>query len=92
MATEYIGKMFEGQMHGMGKLIYENDEFYNGDFVRGKRHGQGEYVYADGSTFKGSWTDDKICGEVFYIYTYIYRCIDLLLLSGLGLMTRFVER
>ena len=22
-------------MHGHGKLIYENDEFYEGDFVRG---------------------------------------------------------
>jgi MORN repeat len=36
MSTEYIGKMFDGQMHGPGKLIYENDEYYSGDFVRGE--------------------------------------------------------
>jgi hypothetical protein len=35
MSTEYVGKMLDGQMHGHGKLIYENDEFYEGDFVRG---------------------------------------------------------
>ena len=35
MATEYVGKMFDGQMHGVGKLTYENDENYHGDFVRG---------------------------------------------------------
>ena len=35
MSTEYVGKMLDGQMHGHDKLIYENDEFYEGDFVRG---------------------------------------------------------
>ena len=37
MATQYVGKMFDGQMHGLGKLIYDNEEYYNGEFVRGKR-------------------------------------------------------
>lgn len=41
--SEYIGKMLNGQMNGKGKLIYENGEYYAGDFVNGKRHGQGEY-------------------------------------------------
>ena len=27
--------MFDGQMHGVGRLTYENNEHYNGDFVRG---------------------------------------------------------
>ena len=35
MSTEYVGKMFDGQMHGVGRLTYENNEHYNGDFVRG---------------------------------------------------------
>ena len=35
MSTEYVGKMLDGQMHGHGKLTYENDESYDGDFVRG---------------------------------------------------------
>ena len=38
MATQYVGKMFDGQMHGPGKLIYENEEYYSGEFVRGESH------------------------------------------------------
>lgn len=33
----------------VGKLVYDNGEFYEGDWVRGKRHGKGTYVYADGT-------------------------------------------
>ena len=36
MATQYVGKMFDGQMHGLGKLIYDNEEYYNGEFIRGE--------------------------------------------------------
>jgi hypothetical protein len=32
---EYTGKMLDGQMHGQGKLVYENGECYNGDWVKG---------------------------------------------------------
>lgn len=42
MSTEYVGKMLDGQMHGHGKLIYENNEYYEGDFVRGKWSASGE--------------------------------------------------
>ena len=41
--SEYIGKMMNGMMHGPGKLIYENGEYYTGDFKNGKRYGEGEY-------------------------------------------------
>ena len=41
---QYSGFMSDGQMHGKGKLVYENGEVYEGDWVRGKRHGQGQYV------------------------------------------------
>lgn len=37
MATQYVGKMFDGQMHGLGKLVYDNEEYYNGDFIRGEK-------------------------------------------------------
>jgi hypothetical protein len=29
---QYSGFMFEGQMHGKGKLIYENGESYEGEW------------------------------------------------------------
>ena len=38
MATQYVGKMFDGQMHGPGKLIYENEEYYSGEFIRGESY------------------------------------------------------
>jgi hypothetical protein len=35
VTMEYTGKMLDGQMHGQGKLVYENGECYNGDWVKG---------------------------------------------------------
>jgi hypothetical protein len=32
---QYQGQILEGQMHGLGKLTYENGEYYDGDWVRG---------------------------------------------------------
>lgn len=33
---QYQGQILDGQMHGCGKLTYENGEYYDGDWVRGK--------------------------------------------------------
>jgi hypothetical protein len=33
---EYQGQILDGQMHGRGKLIYENNEYYAGEWVRGR--------------------------------------------------------
>ena len=41
---QYQGQIVDGQMHGSGKLIYENSEFYDGDWVRGKLHYLCPYV------------------------------------------------
>ena len=35
LTMEYTGKMLDGQMHGQGKLVYENGECYNGEWVKG---------------------------------------------------------
>lgn len=32
---QYQGQILDGQMHGCGKLTYENGEYYDGDWVRG---------------------------------------------------------
>ena len=34
---QYQGQIVDGQMHGNGKLTYENGEFYDGDWVRGAK-------------------------------------------------------
>lgn len=33
---QYQGQIMDGQMHGVGKLTYENGEYYDGEWVRGK--------------------------------------------------------
>lgn len=32
---QYQGQILDGQMHGCGKLTYENGEYYDGDWIRG---------------------------------------------------------
>jgi hypothetical protein len=32
---EYQGQILDGQMHGHGKLKYENGEFYDGEWLKG---------------------------------------------------------
>ena len=33
---KYQGQILDGQMHGEGKLIYDNGEYYDGEWQRGK--------------------------------------------------------
>lgn len=35
---QYQGQIFDGQMHGHGKLTYENGEYYDGEWVRGMEY------------------------------------------------------
>src|SRR5688572_17134312 len=35
-AMQYQGQILDGQMHGQGKLTYENGEYYDGEWVRGE--------------------------------------------------------
>jgi hypothetical protein len=32
---QYQGQILDGQMHGQGKLTYENGEYYDGEWLRG---------------------------------------------------------
>jgi hypothetical protein len=38
---KYQGQILDGQMHGDGKLTYDNGEYYDGEWVKGKR---GEFL------------------------------------------------
>ena len=40
----YEGLIFEDIPNGFGRLIYDNGEFYQGEFMDGKRHGEGMHV------------------------------------------------
>lgn len=32
---KYQGQILDGQMHGEGKLTYDNGEYYDGEWVKG---------------------------------------------------------
>jgi hypothetical protein len=34
---KYQGQILDGQMHGKGKLTYDNGEYYDGEWVKGMR-------------------------------------------------------
>lgn len=36
---QYTGQIVDGQMHGSGRMEYENGEVYEGQWEHGKRHG-----------------------------------------------------
>ena len=47
-------------MHGRGKLLYKNGEYYEGEFEYGLKHGKG-------TTFKHvSPTIDELCYKVWF--------------------------
>lgn len=70
MSTEYVGKMLDGQMHGHGKLIYENNEYYEGDFVRGKWSTVGEVRnYRKLDLITRSYLVGKREGQGHYVYS-----------------------
>jgi len=35
---KYQGGILDGQMHGEGKLTYDNGEYYDGEWVKGQWH------------------------------------------------------
>jgi hypothetical protein len=45
--------------HGIGLLIKNNGEKYQGEWVRDKRKGQGQMIYKDGSIYIGYFNDNK---------------------------------
>ena len=50
---KYKGEIKAQVPDGLGKLVWENGDFYEGQFKNGKRHGTGKRINADGSTFVG---------------------------------------
>ena len=69
---QYTGQIFDGLMHGKGRLTYDINHYYDGDWVRGKRHGKGVYLNIDGCKFEGSWENDRINGNGISWYLKVF--------------------
>ena len=49
--TNYIGNTYKGELkeenipHGIGNILYQNEDMYSGEFFETLRHGVGKYTY-----------------------------------------------
>jgi hypothetical protein len=46
-------------MHGMGRMIYQDGDWYLGEFSHNQIEGRGVYRHLDGTTYEGEWKRDK---------------------------------
>lgn len=53
------GEFVDGELEGIGTLIFENGDYYEGQFKNGKRSGKGIEYYAKGGKLIGSWLNNK---------------------------------
>ena len=60
--TTYLGMWKEDKISGLGKMILNNGEYYEGDFVDDKAEGYGIYVNNKGCEYVGSWKDNLMNG------------------------------
>lgn len=44
--------------HGKGRIIYENNDVYEGEWKLGQRSGKGVYRYSNGDVYDGQWAGD----------------------------------
>lgn len=47
----------------LGKLIFPNEDKYEGAFVGGKKEGEGKYTWQNGSVYEGSFKNGQIEGK-----------------------------
>jgi hypothetical protein len=69
----YVGKMWNGKLHGQGTYTYADGGEYVGEFRNNKRHGQGTYIHGPsskrpGDKYVGEWTNNKMHGQGTYTY------------------------
>ena len=63
---QYDGSRHAGVPHGFGICIFNDGEYYRGEYRNGKRHGQGVYSFSDGGRYEGRWRDGKPHGQGVY--------------------------
>ena len=49
-------------------IVYENGEYYKGDFINGMFHGKGVYVWANGERYEGDFFFNRRTGKGVYFW------------------------
>lgn len=52
-----------GRRHGVGRIVYDTGDEYEGDWSEGQRQGQGRFAYTNGDVYVGEWRGDKRHGQ-----------------------------
>ena len=67
--AHYEGEYFNDKFEGKGKYIYENGEYYEGDWKNGLRNGNGKIYKKDGLIrYEGGFINDKYEGGGQYFW------------------------
>jgi len=65
----YEGDFLDNKAEGYGKMIYEDGEYYIGEFKNGKLNGNGKMYYKKGNLkYEGNYVDGKMEGYGKYIF------------------------
>ncbi|MBS1620554.1 MAG: WG repeat-containing protein [Bacteroidetes bacterium] len=48
---------------GNGKMVWDDENVYEGQWLNGKRQGTGKLLWANGDVYEGQWQDDKMHGK-----------------------------
>ena len=65
----YEGDLLDNICHGKGKYIFENGDYYIGQFKNGLRDGEGIQYYNNKKIqYEGIWKEDKRNGSGKYYY------------------------
>ena len=67
-SIKYEGDVFNDKFEGKGKYIYEDGNYYIGEWLNGKKHGKGIEYYKNGSIkYEGIFVNDESEGKGKYI-------------------------
>lgn len=59
---EYTGNWEAGWINGEGRITYDNNDFYEGNFVENERYGLGYYQFSNRNSYEGEFIDGKFNG------------------------------
>ncbi|OMJ87789.1 hypothetical protein SteCoe_10436 [Stentor coeruleus] len=59
----YIGEICGENLHGKGRILFNNGEIYEGMLIMNKMHGQGSYFYYNHSVYTGGFVMNKKQGK-----------------------------
>ena len=84
--TTYVGKFFNGMMHGKGTFTYSDGATYYGEFKNGEESGKGTFIcWQHGAKYVGDFQMAKNMEQVLTTFQMV------LTMSGIGKMVTDME-